>query len=69
MDNSLVRGLIVGLFLAAGAIGLFFLLYFVVFESADAAIRLFASLCSPPIVLGVIIGGYFILTQDDKSEQ
>jgi hypothetical protein len=62
-NNSLMRALVVGAVLAVGAILLFLFLYFVVLTGAGNAIRLFGSLCTPPLVLLVLIGLYFIFNQ------
>ena len=64
---NLTRALIGGVVLAVGGIGLFFLLYFTVFAGAEALIRLVGSLCIPPLVMSVLIGGYAILTQDESK--
>ena len=64
MDNKvLMRALVVGAILAVGAILLFLFLYLVVLAGFDNTIRLFGSLCLPPVVLLVIIGLYFVFNQ------
>jgi hypothetical protein len=64
MDSQyLMRALVVGAVLAVGAILLFLFLYFGVLAGAGNAVRLFASLCVPPVVLIVVIGVFFFLNQ------
>jgi hypothetical protein len=58
--NRIMRALVIGAFLAVGAIGLFLFLYLVVLVGADNTTRLFASLCVPPFVLVLLVGGYFL---------
>ena len=67
MENSLVRALVIGLVLAGGGIGLFLLLYFAVFSGSEALVRLLASLLIPPVVMFGLVGGYYILTQDESG--
>lgn len=62
-NNALIRALIWGAILAAIAIGLFFLLYFVILGSSESVTRLFGSLIVPPLVLALLIGGYFIVSR------
>jgi hypothetical protein len=62
-NNSLMRALVVGAVLAVGAILLFLFLYFVILAGSGNAVRLFASLCVPPMVLFVVIGMFFFLNQ------
>lgn len=69
MDNSIVRALIIGLFIAVAAIGLFLFLYFVALSGFDVLIQLFGSLCIPPVVILVLIGGYYVLTDDEEKSQ
>lgn len=66
-DNKLVSALVWGLVLAGGGVGLFLLLYFVVLAGAESATRLLASLLAPPFVMALLVGGYFILTQDEDA--
>jgi heme/copper-type cytochrome/quinol oxidase subunit 4 len=61
--NRLVRALVVGAVLAVGAILLFLFLYMVVLAGMDSAVRLFGSLCTPPLVILVVIGAYFVFIQ------
>lgn len=65
MNNRLARALIFGLVLAVGGIGIFFLLYNVVLTNAEDATRLLVSLMTPPILMGFILLGLFILTRND----
>ncbi|MGB7340578.1 MAG: hypothetical protein WBC91_16900 [Phototrophicaceae bacterium] len=67
MDNSLLRGLLAGLVLAGVGIGLFFLLYFVILPETESLIRLMVSLIAPPIAMLLLVGGYFILSQDEDA--
>jgi|GEM_PF-5438290 len=68
MDNSLIKALVIGFILAAGAVGLFLLLYFVILANSETVVRLMVSLVVPPVVLGLLVAGYYILTQDEKSD-
>lgn len=68
MDNSLLRALVIGGILAGGGIGLFLLLYFVVMTNAESLVRLMTSLLIPPLIMALLVGGYFIITQDEKSD-
>ncbi|MEL6309680.1 MAG: hypothetical protein AAFN11_02140 [Chloroflexota bacterium] len=65
MNNRLARALIFGLVLALVGVGAFFLMYYVVLGNAEAATRLFASLIAPPVLMGFILLGLFILTRND----
>lgn len=56
--DVLTRALLLGLVLAAIGIGLFFLMYYVVLANAEVSTRLFGSLLLPPIVMGLVLGGY-----------
>jgi len=67
MENSLVRALVIGLAMAGGGIGLFLLLYFVIFAGSEALVKLLASLVIPPVVMFGLVGGYYILTQDESD--
>ena len=62
-NKALIRALIWGAILAAIAVGLFFLMYFVVLGSSENVTRLFGSLLVPPLVLALLIGGYFIVSR------
>lgn len=68
MDNSLIKALVIGFILAAGAVGLFLFLYFVILANSETVVRLMVSLVVPPVVLGLLVAGYYILTQDEKSD-
>lgn len=65
MGNSqppnLSKALVAGGVLAVAGIGLFLLLYFGL-GIVDAMPRLLVSLCVPPLVIGVLIGGYVLAT-------
>lgn len=63
MENPLLKALGVGLVLAAVGIGLFFLMYFVILNGAEPLIQLMGSLCVPPIIMLVLVGGYYLVTQ------
>ncbi|MGJ3238360.1 MAG: hypothetical protein ACFE0Q_06610 [Anaerolineae bacterium] len=67
MGNWLSRALVMGLVMALGAVGLFLLLYFVVLANMADLLRLLVSLVAPPIVMLVLLGIYYVLTQDEKS--
>ncbi len=64
MENPLVKAMIWGAVLAVGGIGLFFVMYFLVLSGADSLMRLIGSLCIPPAVMLLLVGGYYILTQN-----
>lgn len=59
---NLMRGLVLGLVLSVIGIGLFVFLYLVVFADSATATRLLASLCVPPAIMAVLIGGYVLVT-------
>ncbi len=59
--KDLTRALIVGAVLAVLGIVLFFVLWGALGQSGTGqAARLFVSLCVPPVIIGVIIGVYFL---------
>lgn len=62
--NRLGKALVFGVVLAAMGIGVFFLLYYVVLGEADNATRLFASMLAPPVVMAVILLGYYVLRRE-----
>lgn len=61
-QSNLSRALIFGAVLAIGGIGLFLLLYFVIFSGLEDASRLLISLIVPPLVMGVVVGAYILVT-------
>ncbi len=55
MTNAVVAGGV----LAALAIGMFIVLYVILGSTGlDDAHRLFVSMCAPPVVLALLVGGY-----------
>ncbi len=61
-QTNLSRGLIVGAVLAALGIGLFIGLWIVLGSmGVGNAARLLVSLCIPPAVIALIMGGYILL--------
>lgn len=58
--EALTRALVLGAILAVLSIGLFFLLYYVVLANAEVSVRLFGSLLLPPVIMGVLLGGYAV---------
>lgn len=64
MENPLVKALGIGLVLAVVGIGLFFLMYFFVLSGAEPLIQLMGSLCVPPVVMLMLVGGYYLATQN-----
>jgi hypothetical protein len=46
--------------LVAVAVGLFLIIYFALGDSTPAPARLISALIVPPLVIGVIVGGYFL---------
>jgi hypothetical protein len=46
--------------LVAVAVGLFFIIYFALGDRTPAPARLISALIVPPLVIGVVIGGYFL---------
>ncbi|XWX05391.1 hypothetical protein VZO05_07470 [Aggregatilineales bacterium SYSU G02658] len=46
--------------LVALAVGLFLLIYFLMGDGTPAGTRLISALIVPPLVIGVIVGGYFL---------
>ena len=61
--NRVVRAMVVGAVLAVGAILLFLFLYMVVLSGMENTYRLFGSLCTPPLILLLLIGAYFVFIQ------
>lgn len=55
----LTRGLIAGAALAVLGIVLFFVIWSSLAGSGEVA-RLFTALCIPPVLIGVIVGAYFM---------
>lgn len=49
------------LLLAVGAIGLFLLIYGGMGDSTPAATRLFTALLIPPLLIVLLVGGYFLV--------
>lgn len=66
MNSRLMIGLIIGAVLAIASVGLFLLLYGVIFAGMADSTRLLLSLFIPPIVLGVVIGMVYIIRQGNK---
>lgn len=64
MENPLIKALIWGAVLAVVGIGLFLLMYFVVLSGMDSLVRLMGSMCVPPAMMLLLVGGYYILTQN-----
>lgn len=61
--KNIAWALVGGLVLAALGVGLFFVLFTALAE-AEPATRLFASMCIPPIIMGVIVLGFLLLRRD-----
>lgn len=47
--------------LVALAVGLFLLIYFLMGDGTPAGTRLISALIVPPLVIGIIVGGYFLV--------
>jgi hypothetical protein len=60
---NLMKALVMGAVLAIVAVGVFLLMYFVVLGSAETITRLFVSLIVPPLLLGVLVGGYYLFSK------
>ena len=60
---NLMKALVMGAVLAIVAVGVFLLMYFVVLGSAETITRLFVSLIVPPLLLGVLVGGYYLVSK------
>lgn len=67
MENPLMKAMIYGFVLAVGGIGLFLLMYYVVLSGAESLVRLMGALCVPPAAMMLLVGGYFILTQNEDE--
>lgn len=65
-NNRLMRALVIGAVMAVGAVGLFLFLYLVVLAGADNSTKLMASLCVPPLVLALMVGGYFLFIHNKE---
>lgn len=61
--KNIAWALVAGLALAAIGVGLFFVL-FTALEATEPAIRLFTSMCIPPVVMGIIVLGFLLLRRD-----
>lgn len=60
--SNLTRAGIIGAVLAVVGIGLFFALWIGLGQAGTSvAPRLFASICVPPLLLGVLVGGYALV--------
>jgi hypothetical protein len=66
MNSRLTIGLILGAVLAIVGVGLFLLLYGVVFADMADSTRLILSLLIPPAVISVIMGGIYIARQGTR---
>lgn len=69
MDNRrLMRGLVAGAVLALLAVGLFMLLWVGLDSTGlEQFPRLILSLCVPPAVVVVLVGGYALITHGRKQ--
>jgi len=65
--RQLSRAAIAGAVLAVLGVGLFILLYVLLSDAPDLP-RLLVSLCVPPAVMAVIVGGYLLATARHTSE-
>src|SRR5262245_1788156 len=64
----LSKASIVGAVLAVGGIILFVILYAALGNtSVDAITRVLVSLCVPPALMAVLVGGYFFLTRSQEK--
>ncbi|MCU0511950.1 MAG: hypothetical protein MUE40_05190 [Anaerolineae bacterium] len=59
---GLLRGLVIGMVLAAGGIGLFLLLYLGPLAGMEAAPRLLLALCVPPLLMAAGLLAYLIFS-------
>lgn len=66
MNSRLTMGLIFGMVMAGGGVGLFLLLYGVIFAGMPDSTRLLLSLFIPPLVISVIMGGIYIVRQGNQ---
>lgn len=58
-QKQMTNAVVVGGVLAVLAIGMFIVLYVILGSAGlDAAPRLFVSMCAPPAVLALLVGGY-----------
>lgn len=64
MTNQLGRALLAGIGLAIVGVVVFFMMYRLL-SGAEPATRLFASMLVPPVVIGIIVFGYYILRQNN----
>ena len=64
-SDKLIRMLVGGAILAIIGIGLFLLLYFVVFAGQPQIIQLFASMLLPPLIIGIGLGVYYLIQQSE----
>jgi hypothetical protein len=56
--------------LVAFGIGLFLFIYFVLYGDTTPIVqRLFTALLVPPFAIGLIVGGYFLWTRGNNTEQ
>lgn len=66
MDSSrLAPALVIGAVLAAGGVGLFLLLWNI-FSGMGELPRVVLSLCLPPAMMAVLVGGYFLARGGQK---
>lgn len=66
--EALGRALIIGAFLAVLGVGFFFVMYFLILANAEAAPRLFGSLLLPPVLIGLLVGGYAMLRSGKRKD-
>ncbi|NJR12945.1 hypothetical protein HC776_03610 [bacterium] len=66
--NRLLKASVIGVGLAVLGIGLFVALYFGM-SGVEALPRLLLALCVPPLAIGVLVGGYALVTGRFSSQE
>ena len=67
--SSMTKASVIGSVMAVGGIILFVILYTALRNSgADPVQRVVVALCIPPILMGVLVGGYFWFMQRGKTQ-
>jgi hypothetical protein len=68
IKQGLSKATVIGAVMAVGGIVLFMVLYLVLGNmGVQASMRILIALCVPPIIMAVLIGGYFVLFSAQKQ--
>ena len=67
-QSNLTRAGIIGAVLAVVGIGLFFALWIGMGQAGVEVVpRLFSSICVPPLIIGLLVGAYALVSRSRRS--